>query len=227
MTAQARTTPFPFVSALTSRSRFTSEFHSTSQRLRRLFAQIAALIVASALLLLGPVGTATAHDELADSSPAADATVDVAPAEVVLTFTNPPSGIGADIIVSDSTGTIWSEGSTRVVNNTAIQALKSGAPAGTYTAQWRVVSSDDHPIEGTYSFTSTTAQTGSADNPGPAAESSAPSAETGDTASASPQAADPAGSSTGLPDFVIYLAIGGILIAGVLALLTRRLLNKR
>ncbi|WDF35017.1 copper resistance protein CopC (plasmid) [Arthrobacter agilis] len=227
MTAQARTTPFPFVSALTSRSRFTSEFHSTCQRPRRLFAQIAALIVASALLLLGPVGAATAHDELADSSPAADATVDVAPAEVVLTFTNPPSGIGADIIVSDSTGTIWSEGSTRVVNNTAIQALKSGAPAGTYTAQWRVVSSDDHPIEGTYSFTSTTAQTrsaGSADSP--TGQPSTPSTETEEAASAPPAANDPA-SSTGLPDFVIYLAIGGVILGVVLALITRRLLNKQ
>ncbi|MEG9250190.1 copper resistance CopC family protein [Arthrobacter sp. Soc17.1.1.1] len=191
------------------------------------FARMAALLLASTLLLLGPVSAANAHDELAASSPAADASPEVAPTEIVLTFTNPPSGIGADIIVSDSTGTKWSQGPAEVVNNTVRQALRSGAPADTYTAQWRVVSSDDHPIEGTYSFTSTTAQTGSADNPGPAAESSAPSAETGDTASASPQAADPAGSSTGLPDFVIYLAIGGILIAGVLALLTRRLLNKR
>lgn len=191
------------------------------------FARMTGLVLVSTLLLLGPIGAATAHDELAASSPAADASLEVAPTEIVLTFTNPPSGIGADIIVSDSTGTTWSEGPARVVNNTVSQPLRPGAPADTYTAQWRVVSSDDHPIEGTYSFTSTTAQTGSADSSGSTGESSAPSAETGDTASASPQAADPAGSSGGLPDVVIYLAIGGILIAAVLALLTRRLLNKR
>ena len=192
------------------------------------FARMAALVLASTLLLLGPVSAATAHDGLATSSPTADSTVDVAPAEVVLTFTNPPSGIGADIIVTDSTGINWSEGSARVVNNTAIQPLRAGAPAGTYTVQWRVVSSDDHPIEGTYSFTSNTAQTGSAGSvESPTGGPSTAGAETEDAPSASPQAADPAGTSTGLPDFVIYLAIGGVVIAVILALLTRRLLNQR
>ncbi|MHA7146716.1 copper resistance CopC family protein [Arthrobacter sp. TmT3-37] len=226
MTAQAHTTPLHQVSASTSTSPSTSEIRSTAQRSRRLFARIAALMVASASLLMGPVGAATAHDELTASSPTADATVDVAPTEVVLTFTNPPSGIGVDIIVSDSTGLAWSEGPTRVVNNTATQALKSGAPAGTYTVQWRVVSSDDHPIEGTYSFTSNTAQPGAADSAEPTGGPSVSGAETEDGTSASPQAADPTGSSAGLPDFVIYLAIGGVLIAAVLALLTRRRLNQ-
>lgn len=217
MTPQPRTTTSPSASV------------STPDLRRRpgRFARMAALVLASTLLLLGPISAATAHDELAASSPAADASLEVAPTEVVLTFTNPPSGIGADIIVSDSTGTKWSQGPAQVVNNTVTQPLRSGAPADTYTVQWRVVSSDDHPIEGTYSFTSTTAQTGAADTTGPVGGSSAPSAETGDAASASPQAADPAGSSAGLPDFVIYMAVGGILIAAVLALLTRRLLNKR
>ncbi|WP_394252958.1 copper resistance CopC family protein [Arthrobacter pityocampae] len=193
-----------------------------------LFARMAALVLASTLLLLGPVSAATAHDGLATSSPAADSTIDVAPAEIVLTFTNPPSGIGADITVSDSSGTSWSEGSARVVNNTAIQPLRAGAPAGTYTVQWRVVSSDSHPIEGTYSFTSSTAQTGSTGSvESSTGEPSAPGAATEETASASPQAADPASASTGLPGFVIYLAVGGVLIAAALALLTRRQLNKR
>ncbi|THJ65605.1 copper resistance protein CopC [Arthrobacter echini] len=192
------------------------------------FARMAALVLASTLLLLGPVSAAKAHDGLATSSPAADSTVEVAPAEVVLTFTNPPSGIGVDIIVSDSSGNNWSEGSARVVNNTAIQPLRAGAPADTYTVRWRVVSSDDHPIEGTYSFTSNAAQTGSSGSvESPTGEPSTPGAATEDVLSSSPQADDPAGSSTRLPDFVIYLAIGGVLIAVILALLARHQLNKR
>ncbi len=221
------------------------------RRVPRFFIRMAALVAASTLLLTGPVSTATAHDELASSSPADKASIDVTPDEIVLTFANPPSGIGAGIIVSDSTGTNWSEGPATVLNNTAIQPLKSGAPAGTYTAQWRVVSSDDHPIEGTLSFTRTSAQpvapqTGSPQteatgNPGspatyvlsPDSESSPvpeptqePSGATGPDA-ASPQASDPAGSSTGLPAFVIYFSLGGALVAVVLALVTRWNLKKK
>lgn len=200
-------------------------------RLGRPSAWLAAVGLAFTLLLVGPVGAATAHDELADSSPSADSTVNVAPGEVVLTFANPPSGIGAAIIVSDSSGTIWSEGPTQVVNNTAIQPLRTGAPADTYTAQWRIVSADDHPIEGTYSFTSNTNQAGFVDTAAPSTgEPSDPGdseTQTEDTSVASTQAADPAGASSGLPAFVIYLVMGGVVVAAVLALVTRRLLNKR
>ena len=198
------------------------------QRPPGLLAWMAALVLAFTVLLTGPISAATAHDELAASSPTAESIIDVAPAEIVLTFTNPPSGIGAGIIVSDSTGTVWSEGPTRVVNNTAIQPLRSGAPAGTYTAQWRVVSSDDHPIEGTYFFTTNTAQPASAGSAvSPTGEPSPGGTPPEQAPSASPEATDPASSPGGLPSFVIYLAIGGIVIAAVLALLTRRMLNKQ
>lgn len=197
-------------------------------RLGRPPAWLAAIGLAFAVLLAGPAGPATAHDELAGSSPSSDSVVDVAPPEVVLTFTNPPSGIGAAIIVSDSSGTVWSEGPTQVVNNTAIQPLKAGAPADTYTAQWRIVSSDDHPIEGIYSFTSSTNQPGFVADAEPSTgESSNSGTQTENTPDPAAQATDSAGASSGLPTFVIYLAVGGVLLAAVLALITRRLLTKQ
>lgn len=224
---------------------------STRRSAPRVLARIAALIAVSALLVMGPVSTAAAHDELASSSPADEATIDVAPGEIVLTFSNPPSGIGAEIIVADSSGTSWSEGPPTVVNNTAIQPLRSGAPAGTYTVQWRVVSADDHPIEGTLSFTSTSDQaqtpgTGpagieptaglpvtdapsdleSAAQPGSDTGASQGSSESAGPEAVSPQVSNPA-SSAGLPTFVIYLGLGGFLIAVLLALVTLRNLRKK
>jgi len=43
----------------------------------------------------------------------------------------------------------------------ASQKLRNGAPAGKYTVVWRVVSSDSHPIEGTFTFTATAGTEGS------------------------------------------------------------------
>lgn len=201
------------------------------------------VLIVSLLVLVGPVGTASAHDELVSSSPAAEATVSTTPTEVVLTFTNPPSGIGAEIIVSDGTGATWSEGPVAVVNNTAVQALRPGAPAGTYTTQWRVVSSDDHPIEGTYTFTSQAAQAGtstgsesdaaaptpgSTSNPAsePASESTLGSPAPASDGTAVGENSEQA-SSSALPPFVIYLGIGGLIVAAVLVILTRRRLTQK
>ncbi|MUK02212.1 copper resistance protein CopC [Vibrio cholerae] len=177
---------------------------------------------AAFVLVLASAGAASAHDELASSSPQNGTAVETAPNEVVLTFSNPPSGIGAEIIVTDSAGTVWSDGEASVVNNTAVQALKPGAPAGSYTTQWRVVSSDDHPIEGSLTFTSTSQQ---APAPGATADPTDSADEQDTAASTAADSADPADS--GLPAFVLYLAGAGILAAVALALVTRRrLLNK-
>jgi methionine-rich copper-binding protein CopC len=191
------------------------------------------VLTVCALLLLGTAVPASAHDELASSSPQDGTAVDSAPTEVVLTFTNTPSGIGAEVIITDTAGTTWSDGPVSVINNTAVQALKPGAPAGTYTAQWRVVSADDHPIEGTLTFTSTAAAAptdvgASATEPNPQISEQT---SQGATAEAAPETApsgqDAAGESSGLPSFVLYLLIGGVLVALVLMLITRRNLRSK
>lgn len=104
-------------------------------------------------LLLGGGAAAQAHDELTDSDPAAGATVDVLPPSLELSFSNVPSGIGGQVQVLDPSGTDWADGEVEIVDRTAIQPLRVGAPAGEYTVNWRVVSSDSHPIEGSFAFT--------------------------------------------------------------------------
>jgi copper resistance protein C len=120
---------------------------------------LVAVLLGAALLGAGP---ASAHDAVESTSPAAGATVPTPPAAVSLTLSNRPLTLGTQITVSDAAGTSWADGAVQIVDNVASQKLRTGAPAGVYTVQWRVVSSDGHPIEGTFSFTAAAAGAGSA-----------------------------------------------------------------
>jgi methionine-rich copper-binding protein CopC len=109
------------------------------------------LALAAGVLLVAPA--AQAHDVLEASNPTNGATVQAVPASVVLTFDHTPIGLGTEVLVKDSTGTNQSDGPAQIVDNNVTQPIKPGAPAGAYTVIWRVVSSDSHPIEGTFTFT--------------------------------------------------------------------------
>lgn len=119
---------------------------------RTLAALLPALLLALAVLL-GAGGAASAHDELTGTDPAEGATVDVLPPSLDLAFSSVPSGIGAQIQVLDESGVDWADGPAEIVDRSASQPLRAGAPAGEYTVNWRVVSSDSHPIEGSFAFT--------------------------------------------------------------------------
>ncbi|GGH96085.1 copper resistance protein CopC [Arthrobacter liuii] len=108
-----------------------------------------------AAAILGIAGPASAHDAAESTSPAQGAALAAPPNEVSVTFGNKPLGIGSSFSVKDAAGTEWADGSVQIVDNVATQKLRSGGPAGAYTVAWRVVSSDSHPIEGTFTFTVT------------------------------------------------------------------------
>ncbi|HEY3573275.1 MAG TPA: copper resistance CopC family protein [Arthrobacter sp.] len=127
-----------------------------------LSAVLGALALVALLLTAGP---ASAHDVAESSSPADGATVATAPAKVSITFNNTPLGLGSEVKVTDAAGTDWTDGKVEIVDNVASQKLREGAPAGKYTVVWRVVSSDSHPIEGTFAFTATAAAAGAASAP--------------------------------------------------------------
>ena len=111
------------------------------------------LLAVALAATLGLAAPASAHDAAESTSPAQGASLAAPPGEVSVTFSNPPLGIGSSFSVKDASGTEWADGSVRIVDNVATQKLRSGGPAGAYTVAWRVVSSDSHPIEGTFTFT--------------------------------------------------------------------------
>ena len=177
--------------------------------------------------LLG-AGPASAHDSLESTSPAAGATVPAPPGTVSLTLSERPLALGTQIKVNDAAGTNWSDGAVQIVDNVASQKLKAGAPAGPYTVQWRVASSDGHPIEGSFTFTAA-AGAGGAATAG-TASGTAPASGTVPTLGTAPPGSTVA--PTPAPDasqpfpwsIVVFVAVAvGILVA--LALSAKRRLN--
>ena len=163
------------------------------------------LPLATAALLLVFSAPAQAHDALESSNPANGSTVSAMPAKVELTFDHTPIAINSIVRVEDATGADQADGPVQIVDNQVSQPVKPGAPQGKYTVVWRVVSSDGHPIEGTFTFT--------AGRP-----NSAPPA-----AAASPASADP-----GVPGpLVVAGTVGAVLVIGlvVAGLLVRRRLR--
>ena len=193
------------------------------------FRHFRALLLGAALLAasLGLAGPAAAHDAAESSSPAQGASVPVPPGKVSVTFNNKPLGIGASISVKDAAGAEWADGAVEIVDNVASQKLRPGGPAGGYTVAWRVVSSDSHPIEGTFTFTAAAA----ADGAGGAATggaSTTPGGTVPGAGTAQPGATAPAEpSSSGQPfqwSIVIFAVVAvGLLVA--LAVLARRRLS--
>ncbi|MBT2514882.1 copper resistance CopC family protein [Arthrobacter sp. ISL-30] len=155
----------------------------------------AALACAVALLAAVP---ASAHDAAASTAPANGSTVSSVPDKVSVTFSNNPLALGSQFIINDSSGTNWAEGPVEIVDNVASQKLKEGAPAGQFTVAWRVVSSDSHPIEGTFSFAAGSGATtsGAVTTPGTAGATGAPTA-VATLGTAQPGAGTPAGPTAG------------------------------
>jgi len=106
----------------------------------------------AALLVLGVATPALAHDELIGSTPSPDEQVSTAPTSVVLTYSAAIMPEGAEVIVVDAAGKDWTDGAPVIDTNTLTAPLASGMPEAGYLVEWRVVSSDGHPISGTIPF---------------------------------------------------------------------------
>ncbi len=135
------------------------------------------LVLAAAAALVGMLGgqlltavPASAHATLVKSSPKSGADLAYLSRTVRLTFDDPIGDQGASIVVTGADGTRWTAGAT-VVNDTLVSApTRRGAPAGSYTVAYRVVSEDGHPVSGSMQFTVTV---GASPSPTPTASPTA------------------------------------------------------
>ena len=107
---------------------------------------------AAAALVLGPVGSAAAHDVLVGTTPAQAGTVDTAPSSVSLEFSDAPQSLGTEVVVTGPDGTAATDGAPEIAGSTVTQQLAGGLPAGTYTVEWQVTSADGHPLTGSFAF---------------------------------------------------------------------------
>lgn len=205
-----------------------SSAHIFSAVPRTASAVIAACVVALAVVLVGPVGAASAHDELVATDPAAGAVLTEAPDTLTLSFSAEllPEPGATEVRVTDAGGTTLAEGAPVISGTTVTQALLPGA--GDYSVLWRVVSSDGHPISGEYSFTV------DAPEPEPAPTPTATTSEL-PSASAEPEpsaSAAPAVTDTGAPasdddastfsPWIIGAIVGVLVLGAVVYLLVAR-----
>ena len=181
---------------------------------------LAATLLAAFLVLLSPL-SASAHDALVSSSPAADESLEVVPAALTLTFNAKLiGGEGAtEVVVTDPSGASITDGPATVDGAIVTQPLTGSGPAGAYHVIWKVVSSDGHPTSGEYSFTVTVGDDGAAsETPSAAPTTSAPTtAQTAAPAPTSTPTAD-SGAASGASAWIWGLSIGGILVIVALML---------
>lgn len=114
--------------------------------------RLALLIVVT--LLLTQVSTAFAHANLLRSDPPANASLDAAPAEIRLWFTEPLEPEFSRITLRDSEGAVVSLPPSVVDADDPTQmVVQPGELAeGLYTVTWRVLSTDGHSTEGSFAF---------------------------------------------------------------------------
>ena len=172
--------------------------------MRRVLSVLAVLVV----VLLGTPLTASAHDVLESTSPAADSTVPRLPESISLTFTEAPLSIGTQVVVTGPSGPAQ-QGAPTIDGRVVTQALAPTAPAGRYTVTYRVTSDDGHPVTGSFAFVATTGLDGSTAAPGTAVQ----------------QPATAADDSSSFPLAAVLLTIAGTLvllgIGGFVALRSR------
>lgn len=108
-------------------------------------------ICASAVLWVAP---AQAHDVLLESDPAHNQILPAMPEVITLTYNNKLMQVpGASLIeVRDSAGKTVLSAQPKIDGPQASVQLKDLPTDAVYRVVWRVVSSDSHPIDGSFNF---------------------------------------------------------------------------
>jgi copper resistance protein C len=183
--------------------------------LSMLLGRAAVLLAVVAVASLWVPGVALAHDQLIWSSPANDATVDSAPERVVFQFSADITSRIATATVTGADGSRWDAGAATVEGAEVRVAVRTPAPAGAYTAAYRIVGSDGHPITGSITYTV------KAGEPLAEAPSAAPQPLPLDAEPEAAPAPQPAPVRRGA-GLVWPWVLGGLVLAGVAIIVVRR-----
>jgi methionine-rich copper-binding protein CopC len=199
-----------------------------------------ALLAAMTVGAVGQVPTASAHNYLVSSTPAAGSVLTSLPPEFVITtndvlldFGGENTGSAGALEVQGPDGLFYGDGCV-AVSGASISTPAAIGPAGDYTVIWRVVSTDGHPVSSQFSFTwqpdaAHIASAGSAAAPVcPTASDAAGAVDGAGAASGDSEADTPASTAASSDDeFLSVLAWGGgalgaVAIAVVATLLVLR-----
>ncbi|WPF82271.1 copper resistance protein CopC [Sanguibacter sp. 4.1] len=197
---------------------------TTPVRHRRSAAPRAILVglVTAVALLLG-ASTASAHDTVIGTAPGDGETLTTAPTQVTVETSAVPQSIGSRMVITASDGTVLFDGEPTISDRVASVELPAVAN-DSYQVAWRLVSSDGHPIDGTFGFVvddpaavtptedpTSDAATPTADETTVAATTDAAPSEDSTTATAADTSDD--GSSTSwIPVALIVVVIVGLVL---------------
>lgn len=109
--------------------------------------------LAALAALLAWTAPAAAHDQLVGSDPPADAELATSPTSITLTFSADILDLSSQIVVTDAAGEVVLDTPGTVAGPEVTAAIEQPFEAGAHLVTWRVVSSDGHPIDGTFGFT--------------------------------------------------------------------------
>lgn len=175
---------------------------------------IATLLCLGIGLVAAP--SASAHDQLISSNPTEGQRLGAAPSTITLTFSAELLTLGYEIRVMNADSKNWAQGTATLTRDSLSQPVAAGMPEGEYQVRWRVVSSDGHPINGSYSFlVGETAQAGSIPDiaaPEPATSSTDASVVDPSAEASAPPWVVPAlvGAGAGLALYVGYLVVSSV-----------------
>lgn len=109
------------------------------------------LIVVGIMVAVTPA--AQAHTEVTGTSPAANEQLSQAPTQVTISTRETVREMGSAIVVTSPSGARVDDGSTEISGTTTLIGLIALSETGTYTVDYRLLASDGHPIEGSFTFT--------------------------------------------------------------------------
>ena len=166
--------------------------------------------------------TASAHADLQVSAPEDDESLEIAPEEIRLTFSEELFEELVEISILDAAGDLYSTievEQTPPPGTDVIFPWPTQAPPGEYSIAYRVVSADGHPVTGTISFSyAATAPGPTPSDSTPSTESSTPAASPAVSApSESPANESPTSSSTDSSSGTPLVVLGVVLLLGVIA----------
>jgi methionine-rich copper-binding protein CopC len=204
---------------------------ASRRRVAARFGRLAAVVAASAALALLPAISASAHNYLVGTTPAKDAVVTTQPGTVSLETNEALLDVegGSVIQVQGPDGKYYGEGCAVVDGPVATTQTQLGEP-GEYTVTWRVVSTDGHPISGTWSFTwqpvDGIALAEGSDEPGACGGTSAAAPEASAPADESDAPGESSEAASAAPTDALWI-VGGVLLAAVAAIVTWLVVRRR
>ncbi len=187
--------------------------------------RVVPLVVLLLLVLVAGGGIAQAHSELVSSSPEDGQVLDAPPTEVTFTFNEDLLPDFVNFVATDPGGQVLELAVSGVNGPTATVAWPAEAPGGEWRVDYRVVSQDGHPVDGSITFSyaaESPSPTPTPSTPSPSPTTSSATPEPAPTSAEPSPSAVPASESSGPSTGWIIAIVGvgvliGIVVVGLVA----------